>query len=237
MMDELPDTVKTSWTSKKLYELERGVGGIGHSIKDGVLRGLHLGRRGTADETELGDRDETRPTTADTFVVDKPGAASTSRFEDSVAASSVPAPISGPEPTVDSIVNLNLDSVHNYDSDVSNDNGDNEITEVPRGRRTSRRTLNSSKSSSTANLTPPPTIPLSYSHLPPSPRSRPRTAPTCSTPPSVVPVSRPGTGDGNGIRHHRLDSILGAGGQSRRPPTRESSPSRLVRFVDNGEDV
>ena len=156
MTDEFPDTVKTSWTSKKLYELERGVGGIGHSIKDGVLRGLHLGRRGTADETELGDRDETRPTTADTFAVEKPGAASTSHFEDSVAASSVQAPISGPEPTVDSIVNLNLDSVHNYDSDVSNDNGDNEITEVPRGRRKSRRMLNSSKSSSTANLTPPP---------------------------------------------------------------------------------
>ena len=83
-------------------------------------------------------------------------------------------------------------------------------------------------------------------------RSRPRTAPTATTTtisPSPLaaasaPASRPGTGDSTGgvgpIRHHRLDSIRGAAATTiphhiqghRTPPTRDSSPSRSVRFVD-----
>ena len=69
---------------------------IGNLIKDSVLRDLHLGRRGTANEMEIGDRDETRLTMADTFAEDNPGAMSASHFEE-VAASPVPVPTSVPE--------------------------------------------------------------------------------------------------------------------------------------------
>ena len=104
------------------------------------------------------------------------------------------------------------------------------------------------------------TIPLSHSpHSQPGSRSRPRTAPntgfmdTPITPSSpLVPTnnnttttSRPGTGDSatGSIRHHRLDSVRGRtviniphghiqGHRSTPPTTRDSSPSRSVRFVD-----
>ena len=108
---------------------------------------------------------------------------------------------------------------------------------------------------------PSPNIPLSHSphsQLVPGSRSRPRTAPTTTTssstgfmstapssPLASVPPSRPGTGDSStgSIRHHRLDSIRGAATsiphghvqghhRSTPPPTRDSSPSRSVRFVD-----
>ncbi|KAF8812044.1 hypothetical protein BYT27DRAFT_7183207 [Phlegmacium glaucopus] len=95
--------------------------------------------------------------------------------------------------------------------------------------------------------------PLQYSpHLPPTSRSRPRTAPTSPTSSSTTislstgyatplasstPISRPGTADSNNsIRHHRLNSIRAGGTahprQGHRTPTRESSPSRSVRFID-----
>jgi hypothetical protein len=106
---------------------------------------------------------------------------------------------------------------------------------------------------------PPPISPSSNIPLPHSPtsqlgsRSRPRTAPNHTAPsaftatttisPSPLasaPVSRPGTGDSAGpIRHHRLDSIRGTTiphkhvqGHRTPPTTRDSSPSRSVRFVD-----
>ena len=108
--------------------------------------------------------------------------------------------------------------------------------------------------------TPPPTIPPSsilspissspnipLPHSQPGSRSRPRTAATAFTtttttspsPLASAPASRPGTGDSiDPIRHHRLDSIRGITiprghvQGHRTPPTRDSSPSRSVRFVD-----
>jgi hypothetical protein len=94
--------------------------------------------------------------------------------------------------------------------------------------------------------------PLSYSpHSQPGSRSRPRTAPPTAfmattiispSPLASAPTSRPGTSDSAGpgsIRYHRLDSIRGATTipqghiqGHRTPPTRDSSPSRSVRFVD-----
>ena len=105
------------------------------------------------------------------------------------------------------------------------------------------------------------TIPLSHSpHSQPGSRSRPRTAPTTGfmdttilspssplvlTNNTTTTTSRPGTGDSatGSIRHHRLDSIRGRtviniphghiqGHRSTPPTTRDSSPSRSVRFVD-----
>ena len=192
--------------------------------------------------------------------------------------------------TPDTTVNLNLDTdypVHiydDYDADNDNNNADNEILEVPRGREghmgmstnglppAVRRTMSGSSLSGPVlgmglmseisrglSSTPPPistrssilppifpslNIPLSHSpHSQLSSRSRPRTAPTVFTttispsPLASVPTSRPGTGDSTGsIRHHRLDSIRGTtiphGQGHRTPPTRDSSPSRSVRFVD-----
>ena len=161
-------------------------------------------------------------------------------------------------------VNLNLDSHYpdDCDPDAANKNGDNEIIEVPRGREgrlggnelvpVFRRTMSNPKlgtGRSPAGLysTPPgssilapissyPTVPLPYSsHLPPTSRSRPGTAPTNSTtssstnyPPPLPICSRPGTGDSTvSVRHQRLDPIRTSGRR-----TRESSPSRSVRFVD-----
>jgi len=178
--------------------------------------------------------------------------------------------------TPDNTVNLNLDTdypVHDdYDFDDGNNNADNEILEVPRGREnnfrmsTNRlpRTMSGSSLASDPVLgmgriprglssTPPstisprssilppifpsPNIPLSHSpHSQPGSRSRPRTAPSHL---ASVPTSRPGTGDSTGsIRHYRLDSIRGTTiphghvQGHRTPPTRDSSPSRSVRFVD-----
>ena len=176
----------------------------------------------------------------------------------------------------DTTVNLNLYPVrvHN-DSNVGNNNADNEIVEVPRGRKgrpgmlppAFRRTISGFSlvssgmgrsetsripgRSSIPPIFPPPNMPLTYSpHSQPS-RARQRTAPPTPTsmvettvvanyPPSsptFVPTSRPGTAESVGsIRHHRLDSIRasthGHGRGHRTPPTRDSSPSRSVRFVD-----
>ena len=99
-----------------------------------------------------------------------------------------------------------------------------------------------------------PSLPNSSNSTGGGTRSRPRTAPTTTTATTTIspsplaaasaPASRPGTGDstvGVGpIRHHRLDSIRGAAAATiphhiqghRTPPTRDSSPSRSVRFVD-----
>jgi len=148
-----------------------------------------------------------------------------------------------------------------YDYDVANaSNADNKITEVPRGRKgrlgmttTMPRTMSGSSLIPSSALLPAfssPTMPLQYSpHLPPASYSRPRTAPTSPTTPTTtispsttpvvsIPNSRPATADGNGsIRHHRLDSILASSTTHLRQghlrtPTRESSPSRSVRFID-----
>ena len=243
--DEPPNAGKASWTGTKLYESNRGVRGIGHSMKDGVLR--RSGTRGPDAELEMGDRDgmKMRPTTTDTFPadenVDEPGAV--------VAPSVPPAPISGPG--LVPAVNLNLDSdysgAHDYDYDISNDNNeDNEIREITGGREgrcvlpDSRKMVNSRLGRTSTNLTPPPSVlalPLPSPHSPPAPRSPPCTAPTSSTTPSTgypIPISRTVTDGSSGTRHHRLEFTLGATGQGHRtPPTREGSPSRFVRFVDH----
>ena len=170
--------------------------------------------------------------------------------------------------TPDNTVDLNLDSdypVHLYDdsdSDDGNNNADNEILEVPRGRKgrlaMSRNGLPSGSSTPSPTISPrssilypiSPSLNIPLSHPPNSQsgsHSRPRTAPTATTTifssplaSSSAPASRPGTGDSTGpIRHHRLDSIRGTTiphghvQGHRTPPTRDSSPSRSVRFVDN----
>ena len=123
--------------------------------------------------------------------------------------------------------------------------GTGRIAEIPRGLSSTPSPPLSPRSSI---LLPSLNIPHSYSpHSQPGSRSRPRTAPTVSmttttmSPSPLAPVStsRPGTGDSTGsIRHHRLDSIRsttiphGHVKGHRTPPTRDSSPSRSVRFVD-----
>ena len=120
--------------------------------------------------------------------------------------------------------------------------------EIPRGLSSTPSPPLSPRSSILPPIFPSPNIPHSYSpHSQPGSRSRPRTAPTVSmttttiSPSPLAPVStsRPGTGDSTGsIRHHRLHSIRGTtiphghvqGHHT--PPTRDSSPSRSVRFVD-----
>jgi len=57
--------------------------------------------------------------------------------------------------------------------------------------------------------------------------SRPSTAPSSATP------TRPGTAESS-LRNQRIDSIRAL---HSRPPTREASPSRSVRFVDEGVPV
>ena len=182
--------------------------------------------------------------------------------------------------TPETIVNLNLDTdypVHPYDDynpDNGNNNADDEILEVPRGREgrlwisangsspvsspvsgtgrgqssTPPRTI-SPRSSILSPISPALNIPLPHSpnnSQQPGSRPRPRTAPTVSTatvtispsPLASAPSSRPGTGDSSGpIRHHRLDSIRDPTSTvpphgHHRTPTRDSSPSRSVRFVD-----
>ena len=334
MIDEPPHE------DKKHRDLEKGAEGMGHSMRDGVM-GFHFGKRRTAGATSAGDVDDrtTRPTTADTLVVneerDRPWGVDDPEKKAGVAAESgseqalgdtADATASGPAletqehriasrslsrlppqnqlalsrriaQAPDTTVNLNLDTdypVHHYDdydSENGNNNADNEIIEVPRGRKDRlgmttndlppafRRTMSGSSLVSDPVLgmgrkseiprgissTPPPTfaprssilpplfpssnIPLSYSpHSQPGSRSRPRTAPTGSMPTATispsplasVPTSRPGTGDSTGsIRHYRLESIRGSTTiphghvqGHRTPPTRDSSPSRSVRFVD-----
>ena len=190
--------------------------------------------------------------------------------------------------TPDATVNLNLDAdlYDDYNSDSDNNNADNEILEVPRGREghlgmstnrsppAFRRTMSASSlvsgpvlgmgrmarglsstsppTSSRSSILPPifpsQNIPPSHSpHSQSGSRSRPRTVPTgfmgttiSPSPLASVPTSRPGTGDSTGsIRHHRLDSIRGTAishghiqGHRSTPPTRDSSPSRSVHFVD-----
>jgi len=113
------------------------------------------------------------------------------------------------------------------------------MAEIPKRLSSTPPPIISPRPSILLPIFPSPNIPLSYP--PPGSRSRPRTAPSGFTNPSPlasVPPSRPGTGD-SAIRHHRLDSIRstaiphGHVQGHRTPPTRESSPSRSVRFVDN----
>ena len=155
---------------------------------------------------------------------------------------------------------LQIQIQDDYNSDAGNNNDDAEIIQVPRGRsgiliNGLRRTKSGSslvgrsktpgRQSSPAISERPPVFPSL--NIPHTSRTRPQTAPTTPTslyPPSplaFVPTSRPGTADSIGsIRHHRLDFIRASGasthghGQGRRTPsTRDSSPSRSVRFVDN----
>ena len=286
MKDELPHA------GKKRHD--KGDEGTGHSMRVGVM-GFHLGkkRRDVDDKT-------TRPTTADTLVAHEEKEKPNPEENAGIAAESGPAQERHlpPQNDEDSLsrkisrrpVSLNLDAdypVHlfdDYDSDNANDddNADNEIQEVPRGRVGRRLEMSTSRLPSGSSLvslgkgrmaeiptrlssTPPPPIspilsPISSSlnipqlpHTPnsqPGSRSRPRTAPTTavtaatttispSSPLASAPASRPGTADSTGpIRHHRLDSIRGATIPHRHvqghrtPPTRDSSPSRSVRFVD-----
>jgi hypothetical protein len=112
------------------------------------------------------------------------------------------------------------------------------MPEIPRGP--------SSPAISRGSSLPPPIFPPPNIPLPPSPDSplfhaQPRTAPIAgypSSPLASAPISRPGTGDSS-IRHQRLDYIQTSGSttaqgheQRHRTPTRDSSPSRSVRFVD-----
>ena len=131
-------------------------------------------------------------------------------------------------------------------------------TRMPRTMSGSSLTLNpglgmlrtSAGTTTPTGLSSSPTTPLQGSpYLPPATRSRPRTAPTSPTtstttisastaPLASIPISRPATADSNSlIRHHRLDSILASSTAHlrqghHRTPTRESSPSRSVRFID-----
>ena len=174
-----------------------------------------------------------------------------------------------PDTTVNS--NLDTDPYDDHNSDNGNNNADNEILEVPRGREghlgmstnglppAFRRTMSASCLVSgpvlgmgripSSSIPPPPISPSLHIPLPhsqPSSRSRQATASTgfmdttmSPSPLASVPTSRPGTGDStSSIRHHRLDSIRGTAIPQghiqghRTPPTRDSSPSRAVRFVD-----
>ena len=259
----------TSWAGKKLHKLERGAQEIGHSMRDGVLRSFHLGGRGNDEDEmqiEMGQRDRTtRPTTADTLVADEnrgvhhseelsaqaaiSGAESAHTGDTTAAAvptTSVPA---GPPSRKNrnrrrssSLTRLpsqnrqetSLDGNHhtvnlNLDTDAANKNGDSGIIQDPRRREgrlglpVFRRTMSSPR--------------LGMGRTP----TRPGTAPTSPTtwttgyPPLPIP-SRPGTADSTvSIQHHRLDSIRANGSR----PTRDSSPSRSVRFVvgENGGPI
>ena len=315
---------------------------MGHSMRDSVYKGLHLGRRRTAGTASARDTDNRtmRPTTADTLVAkDGPWVSDASHYpaEGGVSAASQPDLAMGDngEPTLgermissssrrlphspsqqeisldgnhrprtitqtsppDTAVNLNFDTDHpvqiydDYDSDVGNNNANNEIMEVPRGREGSqpalRRTMSgpslvsspelgiggrsetprgpsppaiSSRSPILPPIFPSPNIPHSYSPQSQLYRTRPRTAPATPTsmitatttiagyspsPLASVSTSIPGAGDSTGsIRHHRLDFIRASDTTTtapahghrpgyRTPPTRDSSPSRSVRFADD----
>jgi hypothetical protein len=124
------------------------------------------------------------------------------------------------------------------------------MAEFPRGLPSTPPRTISPRSSILSPISPSLKTPLPPSpNSPPGSRSRPWTAPSAFTgtatttispsPLASAPPSRPGTGDSTGpIRHHRLDSIRSTTVPSRHvqghrtPPTRDSSPSRSVRFVD-----
>ena len=147
-------------TGRKIHELERGASEMmmGHSMRDGsVWRNLGFGRRRTGGSEELEmRRDRTRPTTADTLVAseDMEGSCVSDACQDEEsgvirsgpaiggdAATTTPQERRNPINPPDAInLNLDADDPHpiqtfdDYNASPSNA-ADNEITEVPRGRR------------------------------------------------------------------------------------------------------
>ena len=146
---------------RKIHESERGANEmmIGHSIRDGsVWRSLGFGRRraGDTEELEMG-KNGTRPTTADTLVAseDMEGSYASDGCQDEESGVIRSGPVIGGDAAAAAAmerrnpinppdaINLNLDAddpiqtFDNYNAAAAaaSNAADNEIIEVPRGRR------------------------------------------------------------------------------------------------------